>query len=77
MSFLDQIVTAAEAARHCNVPRSQIDHWRRAGRLEPIGRHGRSLLYRLHDVVDADAQAAAHPLSHRKERAIPGFPEVA
>ena len=71
MSFLDRSVTASEAARWCNVSRSLIDYWRTKGKLTPVGRFGRSRLYRLHDVVKVHADIAEDiQHSHRQPRAI-------
>lgn len=77
MSHLDRVVTATEAARLVNVPRSLIDFWRDKEHLEPVGRYGRSRLYRLGDVVRVHADLAESPLSHRKPRVIDGTGEAA
>ena len=67
MSFLGEVVTAQQAAEHCKVSRALIDYWRTTGKLAPIGRYGRSRLYRLADVIALELDMRDHPQSRRRE----------
>lgn len=79
MSFLGELVTATQAASHVGVGRTTIYSWQRKNLLRPKGYDGRQWLYLMHDVVRvAETVAREQPQrSHRKERAVPGFAEVA
>jgi class 3 adenylate cyclase len=66
----DALVTGAEAARALRVSRQVVAMWKATGKLEPKGRDGRSPLYRLGDVLDADIAARNSGYSHRKRRQL-------
>lgn len=62
----DALVTGAQAARAIGVSRHLIGMWKLAGKLVPRKHRGRSPLYRLGDVIDADIAARSSGYSHRR-----------
>lgn len=70
----DLLVTASEVAEVLPVSVQLLSMWRRAGKLEPAGRRGRSWVYRFGDVSDLErdmAFAAARANNHRARRLVP------
>jgi hypothetical protein len=72
MSFLGEVVTADEAARHVGVTRSALCYWQKRGKLAPYGRRGRTLLYLMLHVVDAAAAMAADEAHSHRRKVIDG-----
>lgn len=73
LPFLERpVVTAPEAAKHCNVARSTITYWMRRDWLRPIGRLGQTLLFRPRDVINADLRARDDTKHSRRRKAIDG-----
>lgn len=66
---LDTPVTAAQGARLTGVSRHLIAWWVSVGKLTPIGRVGRSPLYRLGDLYDVEREMRQSSKSHRHESA--------
>lgn len=69
---LDAQVSAREAAGYppmvkAGVCRHLIYVWRAAGRLRPVGKRGRSPLYRWGDVLQAERDTRMSGRSHRTE----------
>lgn len=60
------LVTAAEAARALGVTRHVVGMWKVNGKIQPKKHRGRSPLYLLGDVIDANAEALASGYSHRQ-----------
>lgn len=65
MYDLDAKLPAHLAAAMVGVSRQLINYWRRSGRLEPVAVDGRSPLYRLGDILDAERDMRRSPQSHR------------
>lgn len=65
---LDAQVSALDAAgwlKAAGVCRHRVYAWRSEGRIAPVGRRGRSPLYRWGDVLRAEAETRMSGLSHR------------
>lgn len=56
---LDASVPAGFAARYLGVSRQLIRRWRQLGHIKPVGRDGRSPLYRWGDLIDVEMRLAA------------------
>lgn len=65
---LDALVTAAEAASLLPIDRHLIYVWRAAGRIEPVGKRGRSPLYRWCDLVQVERDTRTSGRSYRGPR---------
>lgn len=65
---LDVHVTATEAARRLGVSSQLICMWRRAGKVAPVGRQGRSPLYRLGDLMAVERETRNSP--HNLKRSV-------
>lgn len=63
---VDALVTGAEAARLVGVTRHLVGMWKRAGKLTPKDRRGRSPLYRLGDVLQVERDTRRSRHSHRR-----------
>lgn len=62
----DALVTAATGARALGISRQVIAMWKRDGKVTPAKHRGRSPLYRLGDLIDANTAALAqHRYCHR------------
>lgn len=61
----ESYVTAAEGARALGVSRQVIAMWKANEKIRPRRRRGRSPLYRLGDLMEANAEALASGYSHR------------
>lgn len=61
-------VTAAEAARLLGIDRHLIYVWRSEGKVAPVGRRGRSPLYRWADLVAVERDTAMSGRSFRGPR---------
>jgi len=62
------LVTTEDAARLADVDVATIRQWRRRGHLQPAGRRGRSTLYRVEDVWEAEVQTHQRDRSGRAAR---------
>lgn len=51
-----RLLTGAEAARRVGVAVATIRSWHHLGRLTPVARRGRTLMYLESDVLTADAE---------------------
>lgn len=61
----DAEVTAAQAAAALGISRQVVAMWKAKGAIVPTRHRGRSPLYRLGDIIDANAAALASGHSHR------------
>jgi hypothetical protein len=61
----DARLPAHLAARLVGVSRQLINSWRASGRLQPVGRRGRSPLYRLGDILRVEADTRRSSQSRR------------
>jgi predicted site-specific integrase-resolvase len=61
----DAQVRAADAAKYLGISRQLINYWRASGKVEPVGRKGRNVLYRLRDLVEVEREMRHSPMSHR------------
>jgi len=61
----DAQVRAADAAKYLGISRQLINYWRASGKVEPVGRKGRNVLYRLRDLVEVEREMRYSPMSHR------------
>lgn len=65
----DAQVLAADAAKYLGISRQLINYWRTSGKVQPVARKGRNVLYRLRDLVEVELTTRRSPLSHRAGRA--------
>ena len=65
MYDMDAKLPAHLAAAMVGVSRQLVNYWRRAGKIAPVAHAGRSPLYRLGDVLEAESAARRSPRSHR------------
>lgn len=61
-------VTAAEAAKLLGIDRHLIYVWRSDGKVKPVGKRGRSPLYRWADLVAVERDTALSGRSFRGPR---------
>jgi predicted site-specific integrase-resolvase len=61
-------VTAAEAARLLGIDRHLIYVWRGKGKVAPVGKRGKSPLYRWADLVAVERDTSSSGRSYRGPR---------
>lgn len=67
---MDALVTATEAAASPaldDICRHLIGMWKHQGKLQVMGKRGRSPLYRYGDVIEVERQTRRSGFSHREE----------
>ena len=66
MYNLDAQVRAADAAKYLGISRQLINYWRSSGKIRPVARTGRNVLYRLRDLAEVELAMRRSPMSHRE-----------
>lgn len=74
----DGLYTATEAAKRLKISSQLICQWRRAGKIKPVAKFGRSPVYRYSELAEVERQMRRDQVhSHRGPRHHSAMDEVA